>query len=207
MSWWRRLFGKEKKLNAREKTKTEPTPPRSLKTKPSPPGSPKTKPAAHHPKKYLNNITSTARKAAWYNPSIAKEFLEPIKNTWGVDCTIFRLTKQQVQEIEQQYPLDTNFTDTSRKYYIRLSPNSIFIHEHGAWIDFGYLKFLYHDDIYYVNVDPTVQITTSFFKRMDDLSHMAKIMAALVEHGRSDRESFLISLKGDLVQDLGDIRL
>ena len=149
----------------------------------------------------LKTITSTAGKTDWYNADNAKRFLEPIKNTWGVDCSIFRLTEQQVQEIEQQSPLDTNFTDTSQEYHIRLSSNSIFIHELGAWTNFGYLKFLYHGGIYYVNVAPLVQITTSLFNRMDDLSHMAKVMATLGEHGRSNRQYFMISLKGDLVQN------
>jgi len=184
MSWWHKLYGKEKKLNTPEKARIEPTPPISAGT------------AAP-----LRNITSIAEKADWHNPSHAKKLLEPIKNTWGVDCTIVRLTEQQVQKVEQQYPLNTNFTDQSQQYHIRLSSNSIFIHEHGSWINYGYMKFSYHDNIYYVNVAPLVDMTTSIFNRMDNLSHMAKIMISLGERARSDRTAFIICLEGDLVQN------
>lgn len=152
-------------------------------------------------KEYLKNIISIAMKADWYSPNNVDKLLNAIKNTWGVDCKIVRLTEQQIQEVEQQYPLETKFEDISQEYQIRLSSNSIFIHEHGAWTNFGYLKFLYHDRIYYVNVAPLVNMTASVFSRMDDLSHMAKIMITLGERGRSDRTPFMIYLEGDLVQN------
>ncbi len=170
MSWWHKLRGKEKTLNTEEKTQD------------------------------LTHITSKAETADWHNPTNAKKVLEAIINTWGVKCTIIRLTEQQVHEVEQQYPLGTNFTDQLQQYHVRVSSNSIFIHEHGSWINFGYFKFLYHDKIYYVNVTPLVKLTTSVFSRMDDLSHMAKIMITLGECARSDRTPFMICLEGDLAQ-------
>jgi hypothetical protein len=153
------------------------------------------------PSEHLENIMSMAMKADWHVPDHVDKLLEPIKYTWGVSCKIVRLTEQQLKEVEQQYPIDTKFEDISQQYQIRLSSNSIFIHEHGAWTNFGYLKFLYHDRIYYVNVAPLVDLTTSIFRRMDDLSHMAKIMISLGERGRSDRTPFMIYLDGDLVQN------
>lgn len=153
------------------------------------------------PKEHLRNIMSIAMKADWHSPNDMERLLKAIKNTWEVDCKIVRLTEQQVQEVEEQYPLDTEFEDISQQYHIRLSSNSIFIHEHGAWINFGYLKFLYHDRIYYVNVAPMVNMTASVFSRMDDLSHMAKIMITLGERRRDDRTPFVIYLEGDLAQN------
>jgi hypothetical protein len=187
MSWWRKFYGKDKKLNTQEKAKAEPPPPISLGT-------------AAPIKKDLKHIASNAERADWHNPTHVKKALEPIRNTWGVQCTIVRLTEQQVQEVQQQYPLATNFTDQLKQYHIRLSSNSIFIHEHGSWINWGYLKFFYHDNLYYVNVAPLVDMTTSVFNRMDDLSHMAKIMISLGERARSNRTPFIICLEGDLVQ-------
>ena len=148
----------------------------------------------------LKSMLSVAENANWYNLKNSSEILPAIKNTWGVDCKIYKLSENQITEIEQQYPIDTNFNILSQQYQIKLSNNSIFIHEHGAWIDYGYLKFYYHGIIYYINVAPLVDLTQSIFDRMDDLSHMAKIMISLGERGRVDRTSFVALLDGDLVQ-------
>ena len=149
----------------------------------------------------LDSILATARSAQWHNPSRAQQMLKPIKDTWGVDCKIVELDKQQVPLIERLYPLDTAFHNINGQYQYRISSNSIFIHPYGSWLNFGYLKFWYSGRIYYVNVAPMVDLTPEFYERSDDLSHIAKIMLALGELDRSDRESVMIILDGELKQE------
>ena len=117
-----------------------------------------------------------------------------------VDWQVFSLTKKQVQLLSQSMPLDTKFYEIDGQYQIKLSPNSIFIHAFGSYIDIGYVMFLYKNKIYYVNIDPTVKLTTFIFERMDDLSHMAKIAITLNNLIGNQRKNILIKLEGTLAQ-------
>jgi hypothetical protein len=87
------------------------------------------------------------------------------------------------------------------QYLIELGRNLIFVHAHGAFLDVGYVKFLYRGILYYVNVEPSVDLTRFLYDRTDDLSHMAKIAIALAAHiGVRARATLLIELDGHLTQ-------
>jgi len=148
----------------------------------------------------LRTIVSNAKNVSWTNLDDFFKLKQAIKNTWNVDCQVLSITEQQAQILALQGPRHTNVCEIKEEYQITLSDNSIFIHAHGAFIDFGYVMFLYHDKLYYVNVEPTVQLVTSIYNRMDVLSHMAKIMILLNKYIGSERNTLLIRLEGDLLQ-------
>lgn len=149
----------------------------------------------------LEDIVTKAQSAQWFDDSRGERMLDPVRNTWGVDCRLVGLNEEQVRAIEQLCPLDTTFNQVTGRYQYQVSSNSIFVHPYGAWLNFGYLKFCYHDGLYYVNVAPlTVDLTEELYARSDDLSHMAKLMIALGEQGRSERQLFLVLLAGELTQ-------
>jgi len=119
-----------------------------------------------------------------------------IKKTWDVDSQIYSISKQEVEEIKKQSPIDEYFLFVKEQYQILQSTNSVVVHPYGAWIDLGYVIFLYNNSIYYVNVDPTVRLTTSIYNRMDTLSQFAKIMAVLNSNIGNQRNNVLIKLEG-----------
>jgi len=127
----------------------------------------------------LLRVISTLPEATWNNQSDAINKRELIQNTWNVCFRALTLSDVQAQEIERLAPIDKNFRDINAEFQIRLSANSIFVHTFGAWTDPGYVKFCYHDKLYYVNVALGIQLTTSIYNRTDDLSHMAKIAIVL----------------------------
>lgn len=154
------------------------------------------------PSARLEEIGTAATSGQWFDASRGEHMLKPVKDTWEVDCRLVGLSEEHVRVIEQLRPLDEAFTQVSGRYQYQLSSNSIFVHPHGAWTNFGYLKFRYHDDVYYVNVPPMgVDLTQELYARTDDLSHMSKIMITLGEFGRTDRERFMILMEGDLTQN------
>ena len=102
--------------------------------------------------------------------------------------------------VAQQLPLDSSFHDIEDEYIITISSNAILIRAYGAFVDLGYAMFFYRDKLYYVNVEPTVQMVTSLYNRSDALSNMAKIMIVLNEHMGASRKTLLVHLEGDLTQ-------
>ena len=148
----------------------------------------------------ITTIVSKAKEAPWNNQKDVVELRQAIKSTWRVSCQVLNLTEVQAKALAQQAPLDNQFRDIGDQYQIRLSANSIIIHAYGAFIDFGYVMFFYHDHLYYVNAEPTVKLTTSIYKRTDTLSQMAKIMIVLNDHIGAERKTLLIRLEGDLTQ-------
>ena len=152
------------------------------------------------PSEEMQKIVSKAKEVPWNKQKEILDLKKAVKNTWGVDCQILKLNEQQAKILAQHAPLDTKFSDIDDQYQIRLSTNSIFIHAHGAFIDLGYTMVFYHGNLYYVNVEPTVQLTTSIYNRTETLSHMAKIMITLNKHIGAQRKTLLICLDGDLSQ-------
>lgn len=146
----------------------------------------------------MKSIISALREAPWNNQKDAIKKRELIENTWHVRFQALTLSEQQLQELARQAPLDEHFRDINDQYQIRLSTNSIFIHEFGAWTDPGYVIFFYHDNLYYVNVALGVELTTSIYNRTDTLSHMAKMLIVLKHEVGVARKTHLIALEGDL---------
>lgn len=148
----------------------------------------------------LAAIVSNAEKAAWNNQIEVVKLKDAIKKTWFVDLQVLNLTEQQSKTIKQKAPLNSNFRNKDDEYQVKTSNNSIFIHAYGSFIDFGYIMFWYKNNIYYVNVEPTVQLKTSIFNRIDILSHLTKIMIVLNKQIGSERKTLLIRLDGELEQ-------
>jgi hypothetical protein len=148
----------------------------------------------------MKNIIASLSEASWNNKNEVVKQRELIESTWHVRFRALTLSEQQAQELARQSPLDENFRDINDGYVIRLSANSIFIHESGAWTDPGYVMVFYHDNLYYVNIALGVQLTTAIYNRTDTLSHLAKILIVLKnELGVLDeRKRLLIALEGDL---------
>ena len=126
---------------------------------------------------------------------------EAIQNTWNVRCQIVQLTEEQAASLRQQWPMQAKQWVADGQYQIELSPNSIFVHAYGSWVELGPVLFLYQNRIWYVNVAPGVDLTRYIYDRPDDLSHMAKIAITLLGYiGAKDREKLLVCLDGDLFQ-------
>ena len=129
--------------------------------------------------------------------------IKAIKNTWHVDCQIFTISENDSNALESKYPkakIDNVISGENIPYIIELSKNSIFTHEYGTFIDFGYVKFLYKNEIYYVNVAPMVQMKHDLYNRMEILCHFAKIMIALNKKIGSERKNLLVKVEGEISQ-------
>ena len=148
----------------------------------------------------LETIVTNSKEVSWITQTDFINLKQSIKQTWNVDCQVLKITEQQAQTLALLIPRHTNLRDITEEYQITLSDNSIFIHGYGAFIDFGYVMFLYHGNLYYVNIDPTVQLITAIYNKMDVLSHMAKIMIVLNKFIGPERKTLLIRLEGDLAQ-------
>jgi hypothetical protein len=132
-----------------------------------------------------------------------KNRIKPVKATWNVDCRVYTLSDSDSAAIESQYPKDTACKTVGGEgipYMLEISSNAIFTHEYGAFLDFGYVKFLYRDRICYVNVAPMVKLTHDLYNRDTMLCHMAKIMIVLMPEIK-DRKNVLVTLDGDLKQN------
>jgi hypothetical protein len=132
-----------------------------------------------------------------------KNMIKPVKATWNVDCSVYTLSDSDRAAIESQHPKDTACKTVGGEgipYMLEISSNAIFTHEYGAFLDFGYVKFMYRDRIYYVNVAPMVKLTHDLYNRDSLLCHMAKIMIVLMPEIK-DRKNVLVTLDGDLKQN------
>lgn len=145
-------------------------------------------------------MISHLKETSWNNQTEVVERRELIYSTWGVRFRALALTEPDVQQLTRQAAIDEAFHDTNDGYIIRLSSNSIIIHEAGAWTDPGYVRFFYQDNLYYVKVALGVQLTRSVYNRTDTLGHLAKIVIVLKEYlGVLDkRKTLLIALDGTL---------
>ena len=152
----------------------------------------------------IQQFVSDAKNASWNDQEDVVQLKDAIKNTWGVDCQVLRLSQQQSEALKQQNPMDTNLQSGVDEYQTDLSSNSIFIHTTGVWIRLPYVMFLYRNRLYYVNIEPfVVQLRRSIFNKDDTLYHMAKIMITLNYHIGTDedgRKTLLILLSGNLSQ-------
>ena len=140
----------------------------------------------------------------WSQEPETIKWIQAIKKTWHVDCLIFTISESDSNALEAKYPkAKVNYVISGQNipYVIEISKNSIFTHEYGSYLDFGYVKFLYKNDIYYVNAAPLVQLTHDLYNRMELLCHFAKIMITLNEKIGTDRKTLLIKLEGDITQD------
>jgi len=146
----------------------------------------------------FTDITANARQASWNDQKEAIRVRGLIENTWKVRFRALSLTEQQADSLATRAPIDTNFSDLNDQYQMRRSTNSIFIHSFGAWLDMGYVMFLYQDNLYYVNVAPDVEMVTSLYNRTDTLSHLAKILIVLKDHIGKERKATLVLLEGEL---------
>jgi len=145
----------------------------------------------------INDVLTNAHAASWNTEKDAVEKRQLINNTWKVEFRALRVTEKQAEELRRVAPLDTNFRDVNDEYHIRVSTNSIFIHPFGSWADPGYVAFLYHDKLHYVNVALGVPIAHSLYRRADTLSYMAMILVMLHDHIGMDRPTHLIALEGN----------
>src|ERR1017187_8184538 len=93
-------------------------------------------------------------------------------------------------------PPDVKFQNINSEYQTAISSNAIFIHPFGAWLDLGYVTFLYEGQLYYVNVSPDVQLVKSLYNRTDTLSQLAKLLIVLKDHIGNERTHCLIALEG-----------
>jgi hypothetical protein len=146
---------------------------------------------------------SAVRPDWFFSKDVHTNMIRPIRATWYVDCKVFTLSDSDSAAIESKYPRNTASKTIGGEgipYAIEMSANAIFTHEYGAFLDYGYVKFLYRDRIYYVNVSPMVQLTHDLYNRNDLLCHLAKILIVLLP-AINDRENILITLEGELHQD------
>jgi uncharacterized membrane protein YhaH (DUF805 family) len=142
----------------------------------------------------------------FFSKDVHANMIRPIKATWYVDCRIFTISDSDSAAIESKYPRNTApgiIGGEGIPYAIEMSANAIFTHEYGAFLDYGYVKFLYRDRIYYVNVSPMVQLTHDLYNRHDLLCHLAKILIVLLP-AINDRKNILIALDGELKQDVNN---
>jgi hypothetical protein len=143
----------------------------------------------------------SAKPAVWSVQPPVLKLKEAIRNTWHVDLRAFELSESQAATVTSRAPIATKEWVVDGQYQIELSRNSIFVHAYGAWLDVGYVIFLYRGNVYYVNVAPGVDLTRFLYDRTDDVSHMAKIAIALAGHiGMHERGRLLIQLDGELAQ-------
>jgi uncharacterized membrane protein YhaH (DUF805 family) len=149
-------------------------------------------------------MPSSARHPDWFlSEDVQTKMIRPIKSTWYVDCKVYTLSDSDSAAIESQYPRDTVCKTIGGQripYMLEMSSNAIFTHEYGAFLDFGYVKFLYRNRIYYANVAPMVKLTHDLYDRHDLLCHLAKILIVLLPK-INDRKNMLLTLDGDLKQD------
>ena len=146
-------------------------------------------------------LPPSATPCAWMESPEAIKILSAIQKTWFVEAKAYQLSEEDAKALEQQFPLAKPVQTIQAQYAVEQSGNSIFWHEHGAWIDFSYAKFLYQDRLYYVSVSPMVQLTAPMYNRMSDLDHMAKILLCLNKQAGAGRDRLLITLNGSLKQN------
>ena len=150
-----------------------------------------------------NLLPLSSKITPWSQEQETINLIKAIKNTWHVDCQIFTISENDSNVLESKYPrtkANNIISGQNIPYIIELSKNSIFTHEYGAFIDFGYVKFLYKNNIYYVNAAPMVQLKHELFNRMELLCHFAKIMITLNNKIGSERNTLLIKVEGEISQ-------
>jgi uncharacterized membrane protein YhaH (DUF805 family) len=153
--------------------------------------------------KQIFTLPPSMTLASWASEQDTVDLLRAIKTTWHVDCQIFTISVDDSNALESAFPVkqvSQVISGQNIPYIIELSQNSIFTHEYGSWIDFGYVKFIYKNSLYYVNAAPMVELRHDLYNRMDLLCHFAKIMICLNKKIGSDRKTLLITLDGDISQ-------
>lgn len=144
------------------------------------------------------SLPASAKRCAWADQPEAAKMLDAIEKTWGVRLTPYRVNESDARALEAAHPMARPAGVEQAQYAVEMSANSVFWHEYGSWIDFKHAKFLYRDQLYYVNVSPTVQLTQSMYDRKGDLNNMAKIMLCIAKQAGWDRDLLVCTLDGSL---------
>jgi hypothetical protein len=149
----------------------------------------------------LDNALDSACPVSWMEKE--SSWISAIKKTWNVNCKVYTISDKDCLSLERKFQIDTNsklISGNNIPYIIEMSSNAIFTHEYGAFINWGYAKFLYKDRIYYVNVAPLVKLSNDLYDRNNLLCHMAKIFICIMNNIKEDRKNILFVLDGELQQ-------